>query len=212
MIGYWAAARAWLLPYGMLVWVAYVAVLLREGGEQKRKETVQNSPTPLLYGKWVTGWWVRQEAHVALVHLKLRSYGGKVRPKIQTYIENSTEREAGCCAVRELCRSICDTPTHHVSMGSKNGGGVKQRRRRRRGDGCSHIHSLWWTIALLRSQACFFRSSVFGASDAWSLNLTFPVLLKTAYDSCNIRYFSEWKWMLHLSDRPHVQQNCYLFL
>ncbi len=65
MIGYWATARAWLLPYGMLVWVAYVAVLLREGGEQKRKETVQNSPPPLLYGKWVTGWWVRQEAHVA---------------------------------------------------------------------------------------------------------------------------------------------------
>lgn len=41
------------------------------------------------------------------------------------YIENSTEREAGCFAVGELCRSICDTPTHHVSMGSKNGGGVE---------------------------------------------------------------------------------------
>ncbi len=83
------------------------------------------------------------------MHLKLRSYGGKVRPKIQTDT-NSTERETGCFAVGELCSSICDTPTHHVSMGSKNGGGVEgeeeeeeeeeRRGEERRGDGCSHIH------------------------------------------------------------------------
>lgn len=48
---------------------------------------------------------------------------GKTR-NIDRKIKNSTDRESGCFAVRERCGSICDTPTHYVSMGSKNGGGV----------------------------------------------------------------------------------------
>lgn len=95
------------------------------GREQKRKETVQNSPpTPPLreMGLRVMSK-ARSSCIVGASEATQLWRKGKTR-NIDRKIKNSTDRESGCFAVRERCGSICDTPTHYVSMGSKNGGGV----------------------------------------------------------------------------------------
>lgn len=187
----------------MLVWVAYVAVVQKEGERtETKRETVQNSPP--LSGKWVSGWWVRRET-VSLVHLKLHSYGGKVRPELQTDTWRTAQkgRRVCCSAVREWCSSICDTPTHYVSMGSKNGGGVEAEEEERRGDGCSHMHCDGRYYCCVR-RACLFRSSVCDACNALSLNL-FYWRLHMPHAIIQYQVFCRMKVnVLHLSDRPHV--------
>lgn len=96
------------------------------GREQKRKETVQNSPpTPPLreMGLRVMSK-PRSSCIVGASEATQLWRKGKTR-NTDRNIKNSTDREAGCFALRERCSSICDTPTHYVSMGSKNGGGVE---------------------------------------------------------------------------------------
>jgi len=180
----------------------------RGGENRNEKRDCAKQPPPLPSGKWVSAWRVRQET-VSLVHLKLHSYGGKVRPEIQrdTWRTAQKGREVCCSAVRDWCSSICDTPTHYVSMGSKNGGGVEAEEERR----WMLTYALWWKILLLRSQACLFRSSVCDACNAWSLNLFYWRL--HLMQSCNIRYFVEWKWMccIFLIGLTYSKK-CYLFL
>lgn len=84
------------------------------------------------------------------------------------YIENSTEREV----VLQWGNYAAASAIHQRTMfpwearTGVEGEEEEERRRRRRGEEMdAHIYTVM-KIVMLRSQACFFRSSGFGACDA----------------------------------------------